>query len=65
MAENDGVKLMDALSSLENPDSVPELLGHIEGPYVFFFGLRDNCVKNVLNSYAFTFYHVRLSFTTC
>jgi hypothetical protein len=34
MAENDGVKLMDALCSLENPDSVPELLGHIEGPYV-------------------------------
>ena len=34
MAENDGVKLMDTLSSLENPDSVPELLGHIEGPYV-------------------------------
>ncbi|KAF8746256.1 hypothetical protein AX14_000054 [Amanita brunnescens Koide BX004] len=37
VAENDGVKLMDALSSLENPDSVPELLGHIEGPYAFTF----------------------------
>ncbi|KAF8349883.1 asparagine synthase-domain-containing protein [Amanita rubescens] len=37
VAENDGVKLMDVLSSLENPDSVPELLGHIEGPYAFTF----------------------------
>ena len=34
MTENDGVKLTDTLSSLENPDSVPEVLGHIEGPYV-------------------------------
>ncbi|KAF8634020.1 hypothetical protein AX15_001188 [Amanita polypyramis BW_CC] len=35
--ENDGVKLIDALCSLENPDSVPELLGTIEGPYAFAF----------------------------
>ncbi|KAK2461753.1 hypothetical protein APHAL10511_006216 [Amanita phalloides] len=35
--ENDGVKLMDALCSLENPDCIPELLGQIEGPYAFVF----------------------------
>ncbi|PFH54671.1 hypothetical protein AMATHDRAFT_134515 [Amanita thiersii Skay4041] len=35
--ENDGIRFMDALCSLEDPDSIPQLLGSIEGPYAFVF----------------------------
>ncbi|KAF8640378.1 hypothetical protein AX17_000048 [Amanita inopinata Kibby_2008] len=35
--ENDGVKLMDALCSLTEPDLIPQLLGKIEGPYAIVF----------------------------